>query len=240
MNSRQADKVLMKEDGRTVRQSDLAFQTIHQAIVRCDLVPGTIVTEQQLAERYGLKRAATRMALERLVMLKLLHPTRRLGYAIRPITLRDVIDSTQVLEVLLLGACRMGKGRVDATELRRYDQICSEGYNVKDSDSVSRFLEAECGIFRSIAKATGNVQLVAILDQHLSAIMRQFHFGLRLGGERDVEMGHQHVELIEALIDSDLKTAEATLKSHLARASALVLKTLMSSDALLDVSISVE
>jgi len=48
-----------KEEPRDgLRQSDVAFHAIHTAIVRCEIVPGSIATEVDLAERFDVGCAA--------------------------------------------------------------------------------------------------------------------------------------------------------------------------------------
>lgn len=49
-------------------ESDIAFASrrLRQALVRCELVPGTYVHEGDLAQRFGLGRAAVRVALTEL------------------------------------------------------------------------------------------------------------------------------------------------------------------------------
>ncbi len=74
------------------RQSDEAVDLIGQAILRCELTPGALVSEAELAARFGLRRAATRVALERLSVIRMLRPVPRRGYVVKPITLRDVHD----------------------------------------------------------------------------------------------------------------------------------------------------
>src|SRR5205085_7864578 len=71
------------------RQSDDAYDAIRRAILRCELMPGTTVSEAELAASFGFKRAATRAALDRLSVMGLLRPVRRRGYIVKPITLRD-------------------------------------------------------------------------------------------------------------------------------------------------------
>lgn len=220
------------------RQSDLAFQALHRAVVTCALAPGSTFTEQQLMERFGLKRAATRSALERLAAARLVQPARRMGYTIRPITLREVVDSIQLAEILIVAACRLAAGKVDEKELRKFDEVCARGYKPSDVASVDRFLTAEAQLYKSIAKATGNIRLVAVLEQTITEIGRLLHFGLKVGGARDPVMGHQHTEFIEALANGDAPQAEGIIRNHFARTSALIMKSLMSSDELLDVSIS--
>src|SRR4051812_40074129 len=79
----------------SARQSDAAYEAIRRAIVRCELMPGLIVSEAEIEARFVLKRAATRAALERLATQGLVRPLHRRGYEVRPITLRDLSELYQ-------------------------------------------------------------------------------------------------------------------------------------------------
>src|SRR5699024_8883370 len=68
------------------RQSDIAFDAIRRAIVRCDLPPGTLVSESELEALFGFKRAAIRSALLQLASRGLVKAQHRKGYKIRPIS----------------------------------------------------------------------------------------------------------------------------------------------------------
>jgi len=94
------------------RQSDHAFEVLYRAIVRCEFLPGAMVPEAQLAERFGLTRASTRAAVDRLAVLGMLRPVRRQGYIVKPITLRDVNDLFQLRSIIEVAANRGAAGRV--------------------------------------------------------------------------------------------------------------------------------
>ena len=82
------------------RQSDEAFDVIRRAILRCELRPGELVSETDLMARFGLRRAATRSALDRLSVIGLLRSLPRRGYVVKSITLRDVNDLFQLRGII--------------------------------------------------------------------------------------------------------------------------------------------
>lgn len=79
-------------DGPVRLQIDAAYDTIRAAILRCELVPSVIVTELQLANRFGFGRAAVRSALIRLTHEQLVKVEPRRGYSIAPVTFKHVQD----------------------------------------------------------------------------------------------------------------------------------------------------
>src|SRR5438128_1631929 len=68
--------------------AERAYRAIKRDIIRCELEPGGLVTEIQLAKRYRAGRAAVRSALNRLYQERLIQSMPRQGYRIAPVTLR--------------------------------------------------------------------------------------------------------------------------------------------------------
>lgn len=219
------------------RQSDEAFEALHHAILRCELLPGATVSEAELAERFGLRRAATRAALDRLSVMGLLRPVRRRGYVVKPITLRDVNDLFQLRELIEVAAVRLAAGRVDEVGLRRLDRLNCASYRPGDRRGEARFLRANSEFHLQIAAAAGNERLVAILAQVLCEMERLFQFGLTLRNNGGA-MRHEHEALIDALARGDADAAERVMHEELTSSKAMVLDALMLSEALLDISIS--
>ena len=219
------------------RQSDEAYAAISRAIVRCDLAPGVIVSEAELAARLNLKTAATRAAVDRLSVVGLLRPIHRRGYVVKPITLRDVNDLFELRTIIEVGVVRLAAGKVDAAGLQRMEVVRSQEYQPGDRDSEARFLEANSEFHLAVARATGNDRLILALAQTLSEMERLFHFGLAMRN-RTAEMREEHQALIEALGRGDANEAERVTREELESSKAMVIGGFLCSESLLDVSIS--
>jgi len=219
-------------------QSDQAFETLYRKVVRCEIAPGITVSEAELAKRFDLNRAAARSAVDRLSVMGFLRPVRRRGYVVKPITLRDVNDLFELRTVIEVAANRLAAGRVDEFSLRRLDRVCTAGYRSGDRESEAKFLQANSEFHLTVAMATGNERLVGTLAQILKEMERLFHFGLSLRNRSD-EMQQEHKALIDALASGDADGVERVTREELASSKSMVLDALMSSEALLDVSISV-
>lgn len=219
------------------RQSDDAYEAIARAIVRCDLAPGSTVSEAELGARFGLRTAATRAAVGRLSVVGLLRPVHRRGYVVKPITLRDVNDLFQLRAIIELAVVRLAAGRVDEAVLRRLDRVRTKGYRPGDRDSEAAFLRANSEFHLAIARTLGNERLIATLAQTLAEMERLFHFGLAMRN-RSAEMRAEHAALIAALVAGDADEAERVTREELESSQAMVLGALMQSASLLDVNIS--
>ncbi len=107
------------------RASKLVFATerLRDAILSCDLAPGAKVNEQDLADRFGLGRAATRGALAQLAGRGLVQAIPRSGWRIAPLSPRRIgalIDARRQLEPAL-AAARPKDPELD--EMRRLSDV---------------------------------------------------------------------------------------------------------------------
>lgn len=227
-----------KKTKASARQSDIAFDAIHKAVVRCELMPGSIVTEVDLANQFNFGRAAARAAVDRLSLIGLLQPVRRQGYRVKPITLRDLNDLFQLREIVEVACVKLAAGRVDSADLHRLDRLCRADYQPGNRESEANFLQRNSDFHLSIAAATGNDRLVSVLKQTLMELERMFHFGLSLR-DRGSEMHTEHKSIIDALAEGDAETAERVTIDQVRSSRAMVLDALLSSASLLDVKIGV-
>ena len=222
-----------------LRQSDNAYDRIQRAIIRCELMPGEVVPEAELARRFGLGRAAARAAADRLSVLNLFKPIRRSGYEVKPISLRDVNDLFQARQILEVACVRLAAGRVNAADLRRLDRLCNVRYAPADADSTERFLQANSEFHLFIASTVGNERIIRMLAGIFAEMERLFHFGLKIRNRTD-EIRHEHKALIEALVSGDADAAERETRDQIEASRAMVLDALITSSGLLDARIGLQ
>ncbi|GGK45060.1 GntR family transcriptional regulator [Salinarimonas ramus] len=89
---------------RSDKLGDLALATLRTAILACDPAPGSIVTEADLARRFGLGLAATRAALARLSAIGWIEAQPRRGWQVLPVSgahLADLLAARRLLEPVL-------------------------------------------------------------------------------------------------------------------------------------------
>jgi len=215
---------------KRARQSlgQLAYSRLRQDIIRCRLQPGVEVTEAQLSERYGLGKTPIREGLARLAHEKLVHPLPRRGYRVAPITLSDVKELLGFRRIVETEAARMAAGRCNVAQLRRLDDLCAVGYDPNDLKSIERFLRANTELHATVAAASGNAKLTAVIVQLLDEVARILYLALELGGSR-VEMSHEHRHLVDALAAGDGDAAARAVAEQIVGVEQLIMATALNS-----------
>ncbi len=218
--------------------AERAYGALKQAIIRCELQPGSQVTETQLVAHCRLGRAGVRTALKRLYQDGLVHPMPRKGYMIAPITIKNVNELFTVRLLLEPYAVRQAVRRVDVVELRRLEELCAEGYRLGDRESAAGFLRANTEFHLTIVRSSGNQRLTTMVAALLQEMERFFHLGLMLR-DRVTEMHAEHSDLLEALIAEDGERAEQICIEQIRSSQRMVLDALLASPSLQDVNLAV-
>jgi DNA-binding GntR family transcriptional regulator len=223
----------LEEDDNGVRRpmAQAAYDIIKRAIIRCDLEPGQQITEEQLAERFGLSRATVRPALKRLYQEQLVQTITRQRYVIPPITLKDAQDLFELRLLLEPVAARRAAGRVDQAQITRLDELCGAQYELGDQESAEAFLRANTEFHITVARASGNALLAEVIATLLDREERFNHIS-HLLHDRNEDAYHEHNELTEALIAGDGDRAERVMADGIRSARAFVLEALLLSPSI--------
>lgn len=224
--------------------AERAYQAMKCAIVRCDLAPGEQVSELGMAGRYGAGRAAMRSALTRLAQEGLVRVVPRQGYVVAPITLADVRDLVGVRLLLEPAAFRLAAGRVDVTRLGEldghYQELLARQGEDASGERLAALMAANSDLHLTVAAATGNGRLVALIAALLTDMERLFHLGFRgrpPGWSNLPARGHGHAEIIAALVGGDGDGAEALVTEQILTTQWLVTEALLASDPLARVNL---
>lgn len=210
------------------RLIDLAYARLRREVIRCEMPPGVEVSEAQLAERYGLGKAAARAALMRLVQdgLAAVHPRR--GYQIAPVTIQDIREIFQLRGLLEPMAVRLAVPHVDAGRLRKLDAVCARGYEPGNRRSEELFLRANRDFHLELIRACGNERLVRLLSDVIDQMERLFHLGLGRS-VHGVELREQHSRLLAAVTARNEDEAATVAAEHIATMRRAVVDGVMAS-----------
>ncbi len=204
----------------TVTRSERLLEMLRLDIVRGLHRGGTRLTEEALAERYGVSRTPVREALRLLAQESLLTYTPRLGYTVESINIEEMDDLYAVrIAIEEQSASRIvTAGDFDRIhELLQYwqappDSVLNGDLNLVFADEL--FHETLC-------EASGST----VLPPMLQTINRRLH-ALRIrdfmNPERVRLTFQQHAAILRSLIARDARLARAMLRAHIWESHAYV------------------
>ena len=204
---------------RPTRSEEIA-ERIRIAIVRNDLPPGARVTEDALAEQYGVSRTPVREALRVLTREALLRYTPRAGYIVVTVDLSEMDD----LYTVRVSIEEQAASRLIKIDERSQLQNLLAYWSDMPADVAAgdvNLVFADELFHETLAIASGSTVLPPMLrniNQRLHALrIRDF-----VDPDRVRRTFDQHAAILRALLDADARTARAMLRAHIWESYAFV------------------
>ena len=177
--------------------------------------PGERLIELQLAERYGVGRAAIRAVLVELDAEGLVQREANRGATVRRISVGEAVEITEARAALEGIIARLAAERATAgeqDELRDLIVRMTDAVERDDKLSYSKLNRSLHDALRRIARHRVADDLVANLRNR--AAHHQFRLALVPG--RAAESLTQHAAIVEAVASGDGRAAEEAMHAHLA------------------------
>jgi len=195
------------------KKADSAYEVLRKEIVSCRMMPGSLLSEPEVMQRFDIGKASCRVALQRLTHEGLVSSIPRQGYRISPITLKDVDDVFSLRLQLEPFAARCATGKVNRARLERLEAACRVRSSADIGNQIDFFLEANRSFHMAIVQAAGNDRLYRILGNLHDEMSRLVALGFGIQGVRpNIEDDHQ--QIIESLAAGDADTAERISRQH--------------------------
>lgn len=187
-------------------------------IIRSDIAvnvfpPGSRLTEESLAERYGTSRTPVREALRALVQESLLEHVPNAGYSVTRLRLRDLDDLYAIrIAIEQRAVRRLAEGLGD---LRMVEGLLAVWGSVPEQiETDVNIVFADESFHETLAAASRSPVLVEMLrsiNRRLHALrMREF-----VDPERVRRTYDQHGAIIGSILDGDGDLAVSRMESHI-------------------------
>lgn len=200
----------MATPGLDISLAESAYARLRQEILTCDLTPGQVVSERELARRYDMSKTPIREALSQVCHDGLMQRLPGRGYMVAPITVKDIQDIFDLRLILELVAAKRSAENPSLEHIAMLKELAGVRYNPDDRESHIAFLQTNRTFHLTLAEATGNQRLVDRLEELLIEMDRIFHLGLRLRDSSD-EMVREHQEVVAALEIGDVEAIQDSI-----------------------------
>ena len=201
-----AEKNHLDRGSRTEGTGNLgekAYQQIRTEILFYQLPPGIRVSEASLTQRFNLRQAAVRSALQRLMQEGLVEKADERNLRVAPLTLKDVQDIYGLRIILEPRAAELAAAAgLAASALERLRRISQSSYELTSHAELVEFLSANRDFNLTIASAAGNSRLLATITALQDLTLRVLYLGIR---SLNVSAWFQsmHSQIVDALAARD-------------------------------------
>lgn len=202
------------KDPQVPSATDLAYRSLHQAIVSLSLPPGSKLSEIDVANQLGVSRQPVRDAFFRLREqgFLLIRPQR--ATLVTKISQQAVEQAAFTRTALELACLRAALETVQDPDLAELDQLLDQQRGLVAEGDYDRFYAEDDHFHRRICEISGHGYAWPLIRDQKSHMDRLRRLSLPANGPRAFQ---DHVTLVQALRDRDLSIAEATLTDHLSR-----------------------
>lgn len=199
-----------KETGR-----EYALRTLKDNIIRLELPPGAMVSENELATQMGLSRTPVREALVELSKVEIVEIYPQRGSAIARIDY-DLVEEARFMRLVLEKAvveqvCGLA-GPEDILRLRRILEIYARQMVDGDSDGGLNTDNLFHRALFQIARKDRVYGLIRNMSIHFDRVRR-----LSLSAGTDTHVMEDHAAIVDAIEAGDAPRAAALMERHLTR-----------------------
>ena len=194
------------------RASDRVYDELASAILELRILPGTLLSEPNLAEQLHVSRTPLREAIARLVETGLVSVVPQVGTLVEPIRLRDVEQARFVRESLEVAAVAeaCAKPERDVMKLRSLLAEQKSSFRSRDFDA---FFRADEALHEEIFQLSGYPrawQMMQPMKMQLERIRR-----LSLPDPKTIEaLIEEHTAIVDAVDRGDARRARTLVGKH--------------------------
>ncbi len=197
--------------------ADQVYDRVVEAIVMGDIEPGSAISENEIAERFGVSRGPAREAIFRLEAKGLVTRAAHYGARVVDLTLGDLQGLFEIREGLEGMACRLAAARMTDEELAALETKLNHHASRPDVASGHAYYQpgGDQDFHLSIAAASHNPRLLRTLSGDLYDVMRVYRYRSSARPGRAHEALVEHQAVVAALKRRDGDAAEAAMRHHI-------------------------
>ncbi|UWP60940.1 GntR family transcriptional regulator [Ruminococcus gauvreauii] len=208
---------------------DVVFNTLRDAILHGELLPGERLMEITLANRLGVSRTPVREAIRKLELEGLVIMVPRKGAQVAQITEKDLNDVLEVRLGLEELAMQFACERIGEPQLEQIREAALEFEQVMESDDITALAQADVKFHELIYEATKNRRLIQIIN-NLREQMYRYRIEYLKDSNARRTLVKEHREIYEALKERDHKKANDCMRDHIENQQKAIIKSLHESE----------
>lgn len=192
------------------------FDYLHGEIVSLRLLPGTRISEVEIAKQFDVSRQPVREAFIRLSNLGLLLVRPQRATVVRKFSSQDIMRArfirTAVECEVLREACKIQSKQV----MPRLEKNLSDQKRALDANDVDRFHSYDYDFHRLLCRAADRDYVFETIAENKARVDRLCVLSLSEPATMD-ELLHDHQEIYNALVAGEEERVITTIRRHLSR-----------------------
>ena len=195
--------------------SDIATDSIRDAIIRGDFKMGQAVTEASLSLLLNISKTPVREALSKLESEGLVVSEKNKGYRIFSLTKQEYIELSELRFALESQALRYGYERDRNGMIEKLEVILKEMEGYLTVSDRERYQSLDGDFHHVFFTSCGNAAITNAYSKHQSVIMATRLRNLKKENITKHTSFEQHKALLDKLLNGNLDEAVNLLESHI-------------------------
>ncbi|WP_108397982.1 GntR family transcriptional regulator [Devosia submarina] len=198
--------------------------TLRDEIVSMALKPGDVISESDIAARYGVSRQPVREAFIRLAQQGLLLIRPKRATVVKKISPEGVRQSRFIRESIEVEIVRRvaSKGGPEADAV--LGELIEDQERASAAKDSRQFHQLDELFHRTLARLAGVEYAWQLIDDHKMQLDRVRYLTLGVSSAQ-VAIG-EHKAIVDRVVAGDVPGAEAAMRAHLGRAEILLTQTI--------------
>ncbi|RUO79208.1 GntR family transcriptional regulator [Pseudidiomarina taiwanensis] len=197
--------------------ADRLLHEIQRAIVEGDILPGSKISEPELARRFAVSRAPLREALARLERCHLIERIPNAGARVVTLSLEGLVSLYQIREELEGLACRLAAEHMPEDEINELQGLLDQHLSTQRvREGESYYQEAgDVDFHYRIILGSKNPYLINMLCDELYYLVRMYRVQLGMNGPRVSRAFDEHKAIMQAIANRDGELADLLMRRHI-------------------------
>ena len=193
---------------------DVVFNTLREAILRGDLVPGERLMELQLAAKLGVSRTPIREAIRMLEQEGLAITIPRKGAIVAGMTEKDMQDVLEIREALEELSVQVACDKITEEEVARLRENMENFEDSLKSGDLKRMAEADVEFHDVIYQATDNLKLINMLN-NLREQMYRYRVEYLKNPSNHEQLLREHEAIYRGIMEKDKDAVTEMIRKHI-------------------------
>lgn len=193
---------------------DVVFNTLREAILRGDLVPGERLMELQLAAKLGVSRTPIREAIRMLEQEGLAITIPRKGAIVAGMTEKDMQDVLEIREALEELSVQVACDKITDEEVAKLRENMENFETSLKSGDIKRMAEADVEFHDVIYQATDNPKLINMLN-NLREQMYRYRVEYLKNPSNHEQLLREHEAIYRGIMEKDKDAVTEMIRKHI-------------------------
>ncbi|GAA5647398.1 MULTISPECIES: GntR family transcriptional regulator [Vibrio] len=204
-----------------------------EAIVNGEILPGSKISEPELARRFEVSRGPLREAIMRVEGLGLIERVPHVGARVITFSFEKLLELYAVREALEGMAARLAARYISDEEIHALEQLLStHSEHIDQVEGSSYFHQhGDFDFHYRIIKASRNSKLVALLCDELYHLLRMYRYQSPRSHSRPNEALNEHKFILQAIKNRDEELAEMLMRRHISGSRTLIEQQILQTDS---------